>query len=181
MTRNDILSPEALRALLAYDPVTGALVWRPRDAETLASHGLAAPDDLGLWNELHAGATACHGNDGRDYLVVRIGGRRYKAQRVAWAMHHGSWPAGQVRFVGADRSDLSIGNLRVPALTPARQLGSMRINNRSGATGVHWRRSKRLWRARISVDGQRVELGEFARFGDAVRARRNAEQRYRAG
>lgn len=179
MTFNDIPSPEALRALLAYNPATGALIWRPRDAETLAAHGLDTPDDLPLWNEHHAGTNACHGDDGRGYLVVRIDGRRYKAQRVAWALHHGSWPAGQVRFVGADRSDLSIGNLRVSALTPARQPGGMRINNRSGATGVHWRRSKRRWRARISVDGQRVELGEFSRFGDAVRARQEAEQQYR--
>lgn len=181
MTFYDIPNPEALRALLAYDPATGALIWRRRDAETLAAHGLDASDDLALWNEHHAGANACHGGDGRGYLVVRIDGRRYKAQRVAWALHHGSWPAGQVRFVGANRSDLSIGNLRVPCLVPTRQRGDMQVNNRSGATGVHWRRSKRRWRARISVDGQRVELGEFARFGDAVRARREAEQRYRAG
>lgn len=180
MNCTDILSPEALRALLAYNPATGALVWRPRDAETLAAHGLPTPDDLALWNEHHAGTNACHGDDGRGYLVVRIDGRRYKGQRVAWALHHGSWPAGQVRFVGPDRSDLTMSNLRVPALTPARQLGAMQVNNRSGATGVHWRRSKRLWRARISVDGERVELGEFSKFGDAVRARREAEQRYRS-
>lgn len=181
MTHNDLPSPDALRALLTYDPTTGALVWRPRDAETLIVHGLPVPRDLSLWNDVNAGASAICEDDGRGYLVVRIGGRRYVAQRVAWALYHGSWPSGQVRFVGTDRSDLSLGNLRVPAQVPKRQAGGMQINNRSGATGVHWRRSKGCWRARIAVGGQRVELGEFRRFVDAVRARREAEQRYGAG
>lgn len=176
MTRNDIPTPEALRALLAYDPATGALTWRPRDAETLASHGLSVPADLDQWNARCAGTDAAHTDDGQGYRTVSIASRSYKAQRIAWAIHHGAWPAGQVRFVGPDRSDLRISNLRVPS--PPRPRGGMRVDNRSGQTGVHWRRAKSRWRARISVDGERVELGEFARFRDAVLARREAEVRY---
>ena len=149
MTRNDILSPEALRALLAYDPATGALTWRPRDAETLATHGLSVPTDLDKWNARYAGTDAAHTDDGQGYRTVSIASRSYKAQCIAWAIHHDAWPAGQVRFVGPDRSDLRISNLRAPA--PPRPRGGMRVDNRSGQTGVHWRRAKSRWRARISV------------------------------
>ena len=177
MTRNDIPAPEALHALLAYDPASGALTWRPRDAQTLASHGLSVPADLDQWNARYAGTDAAHTDDGQGYRTVSIASRSYKAQRIVWAIEHGAWPTGQVRFVGPNRGDLRISNLRVPA-TP-RPCGGIRVDNRSGATGVHWRRAKRCWRARIGVGGERVELGEFTRFGDALRARRDAEKLYR--
>lgn len=178
MTRNDIPTLEALRALLAYDPATGALAWRPRYRETLATHGLSVAADLDRWNARYAGTDAAHTDDGQGYRTVSIASRSYKAQRIAWAIYHGAWPAGQVRFVGPDRGDLRISNLRVPA--PPRSRGGMRVDNRSGKTGVHWRRAKGCWRARITVDGEHMELGEFTRFIDAVRARREAEKRYRS-
>lgn len=154
MNFNETRSPETLRALLAYDPATGALTWRARDAATLTDHGLTVPNDLAHWNAANAGANAAC-DVGRGSLVVRIEGRRFRAQRVAWALYHGSWSIGQVRFVGVDRGDFSIGNLRVPSRLPARQRGDLQTNNRSGATGVHWRREgmlarthQRRWAAR---------------------------------
>lgn len=61
-----------------------------------------------------------------------------------------------------------------------RPKGWPRVDNRSGVAGVHWRNTKGAWRARIGVEGGRVELGEFVWFGDAVRARREAEKRFRS-
>ena len=50
-----------------------------------------------------------------------------------------------------------------------------RKNNTSGVPGVDWRSSKRLWRAAICFKGRRYYLGSYARFEDAVRARKQAE------
>jgi hypothetical protein len=179
MTCIDLPNPEALLAILAYDPTSGRLSWRSRDAETLAKHDLPVPANLDRWNARYAGTDAAQADDGHGYRTLSIGGRLYKAQRVVWAMHYGRWPTGIIRFVGANRYDLQISNLRAPNPRPIRQKGDKLKNNRSGVTGVHWHRSKRNWRARIQVDGKCISLGEYVHFEDAVRARREAELHYR--
>lgn len=54
---------------------------------------------------------------------------------------------------------------------------TVRRNNTSGVPGVNWRKTKKKWRAEICFKGKRYELGDFARFEDAVRARRAAEEK----
>ena len=53
-----------------------------------------------------------------------------------------------------------------------------RSNNTSGVTGVVWRWKKRRWEASIMFMGIRHNLGMYERFDDAVKARREAEERY---
>ncbi|MBE1526826.1 hypothetical protein GGC65_001282 [Sphingopyxis sp. OAS728] len=179
MARTHLPTPEALHTILSYDAVSGRLSWRARDAETLARHGLPIPTNLDRWNARYAGTEAAQADDGHGYRTLSIGGRLHKAQRVVWAMHYGRWPTGIIRFVGADRRDLRISNLRAPVSRPIRRKGDRLKNNRSGVTGVHWHCSKNNWRARIHVDGKCIALGEYVRFEDAVRVRREAELRYR--
>ena len=52
---------------------------------------------------------------------------------------------------------------------------TLRHNNKSGVTGVDWQKRDRRWRASICFKGQRLFLGRFERFDDAVTARKNAE------
>lgn len=52
----------------------------------------------------------------------------------------------------------------------------VRRNNTSGVTGVDWLASKGRWRATICFKGKRYYLGSYARFEDAVRARKLAEE-----
>ena len=53
---------------------------------------------------------------------------------------------------------------------------TVRKNNTSGVPGVDWRTDKRLWRAMICFKGKRYYLGSYGRFGDAVKARKRAEE-----
>ncbi len=53
---------------------------------------------------------------------------------------------------------------------------TVRRNNTSGVPGVDWRASRRLWRASICFKGKRYYLGSYARFEDAVEARKQAER-----
>ena len=55
--------------------------------------------------------------------------------------------------------------------------GTIRRNNKSGVPGVHWVSSRRRWRASICFKGERIFLGSYDDFEDAVRARREAEER----
>lgn len=54
--------------------------------------------------------------------------------------------------------------------------GTVRRNNTSGVPGVDWRSGKRMWRAVICFQGKRRYLGAYARFEDAVKARKRAEE-----
>ena len=51
----------------------------------------------------------------------------------------------------------------------------VRSNNTSGVPGVDWQADKQLWRATICFKGRRRFLGRYARFEDAVKARKRAE------
>lgn len=53
-----------------------------------------------------------------------------------------------------------------------------RKNNTSGVPGVDWRADKARWRASICFKGKRRCLGSYARFEDAVKARKQAEEAY---
>lgn len=51
-------------------------------------------------------------------------------------------------------------------------------NNTSGVTGVTWHNRDNVWQARIKVDYRYVHLGYFDNFEDAVKARKEAEDKY---
>ena len=51
-----------------------------------------------------------------------------------------------------------------------------RCNNTSGVPGVDWVASKGRWRAVICFQGKRRYLGSYAKFEDAVKARKRAEE-----
>lgn len=52
------------------------------------------------------------------------------------------------------------------------------INNTSGVKGVSWNKSKEAWDAYINIHGKRIRLGRYAKFEDAVKARKRAEEEY---
>lgn len=53
---------------------------------------------------------------------------------------------------------------------------TVRRSNTSGVPGVDWLPAKQRWRATICFQGRRRYLGSYARFEDAVKARRRAEK-----
>ncbi len=50
--------------------------------------------------------------------------------------------------------------------------------NTSGVTGVTYDKRSGRWRAQIGFKGQKIKLGYFYRFEDAVKARQRAEEKY---
>lgn len=55
---------------------------------------------------------------------------------------------------------------------------SIGSNNTSGVSGVNWDKHLGKWRARITVNYQRIDLGAYNKFEDAVKARKDAEEKY---
>lgn len=56
----------------------------------------------------------------------------------------------------------------------------LRIDNKSGVTGVSIRKEncKKKYRASIRIDGKNVHLGSFENIEDAIKARKEAEAKY---
>lgn len=70
------------------------------------------------------------------------------------------------------------GNLRVCTISENQYNRLMQNNNTSGAIGVCWDSRYNKWRAYITVEKERIELGKFDNIDDAILIRRNAENEY---
>jgi hypothetical protein len=163
------LSPATLAALLRYNPTTGELFWRYRDRSMFGNEGTFC-----AWNARWAGRCAFSQN-GEGYLTGKILGRKVKAHRIAWAMHYGSWPQGEVDHIDGDRSNNAAQNLRVVSPRQNSRNRGVTGRNTSGVLGVIWRQKCNKWEASITLNRKPKHLGMFANFDDAVAARKSAE------
>lgn len=176
-TKADI-TPELLRQLLRYEPETGKLFWKPRSPFHFVSENrLSKEARADVFNKQNAGKMAFY-DAGKGYMATKIMGVSLKAHRVAWAIYYGEWPDGQIDHINHNRSDNSIGNLRVVSNAENQRNGGMRSDNKSGVCGVIWSSDRNKWRARITVNGKIKNLGCFTLLADAVGARKAAEASY---
>ena len=160
MTRpSQIETPEhlaKLRCVLVYDEDRGCLFW----------HGLSgARADR---NGMEAGSLRPDG-----YLQFAFKRRPHLAHRVAWAMHHGHWPADFIDHIDGNRSDNRITNLRVVTAGQNSQNAGDKPRKVGPAKGVHPLRDR--FCAYISKGGKKFHLGTYASIADAVQARKIAE------
>lgn len=95
MNKSPLIEMAEVRGLLHYDPVTGRFTWLTR-----------------VRSDIPAGSEAGSFCD-QGYRVILIGGKAYRAHRLAWLLTHGEWPRGDVYHVNRDRSDNRIANLRL--------------------------------------------------------------------
>jgi hypothetical protein len=143
-----LLHPDEVKSLLSYDGTTGHLTWKPRVGNV-------------SFNARHAGRRAFTSKESDGYLQGRIHGIHMKAHRVAWCIHYGYWPDGQIDHINGDRSDNRIENLRVvDNVTNCRNKG-MDSRNTSGYTGVSFCKSNSKWMAGYTKDYIRHHVGYF--------------------
>lgn len=177
MASKALPSPEVLRQLLRYEPETGKLFWLPRGAEWFGG-----TRDLGYssraWNAARAGKEAMTNVSSRGYKTGRIFRACVKAHRVAWAVHYGEWPKGEIDHINRDKGDNRIENLRDVTGAVNSKNQPMLPSNKSGKTGVCWSPAIGKWHANIRSDGVRHHLGFFADIADAISAREAAEKRF---
>lgn len=76
------------------------------------------------------------------------------------------------------RNDNRKSNLRIATTSDNIKNIGLRKNNTSGVTGVQWKPRDHIWEAWITVMYNKIYLGRFINFDDAVKARKEAEQKY---
>lgn len=137
---------EQVAAILSYDSETGQLTY----ARSSSNGRMKAGEVAGGVNR-------------QGYRILNMLGRRFKAHRVAWLLHFGVWPTGEVDHINGARSDNRIANLRDCSKSSNQQnVWRPRADSTLGFRGVHklGGRSKR-YLARTYVDGKRIAIGHF--------------------
>lgn len=160
-----------LARLLRYEPETGKLFWLRRPLSMF-------PDERAwkIWNTRYANFEAFTSLNPSGYRRGAIFGRTFAAHRVAWAVHHGEWPQGEIDHINGNRADNRLSNLREVDSAGNHKNLSRASNNKSGVTGVHWCNTWNRWIAKIKVGGKTKSLGQFEHFENAVAARQKAQQ-----
>lgn len=170
MAKRDFPTPELLRQLLDYEPVTGRLIWKPRPLEMFATKRAFL-----TWNKRFAGN---EGFTAKDRLHgYRVGNVNYKlcmAHRVIWAIVHGEYPDSDVDHINGNRSDNRIVNLRAATRSQNNCNSGLRSDNTSGYRGVSFQAQYGKWEARIHADKKKHRLGYFDTAEEAAEAYRKA-------
>lgn len=134
---------DILENYLSYDPNTGDLTWINSPAK-----------------RVKVGDKVSHvGSDG--YISLQFQGTRYKAHRVAWFLHYGIWPEGDLDHINNDRTDNRICNLRTCTRQDNLRNMSKQPNKTSKFKGVS-RRKNGLFESYYSFGNKKHSLGLFS-------------------
>ena len=69
-------------------------------------------------------------------------------------------------------------NLRVISHAENNRNNKLSKNNTSGVTGVYYEKSIHKWNAAIMIDGKKINLGYYKDIEDAIKVRKEAEEKY---
>ena len=165
------VAPSLVSDLLAYDPTTGKLFWKPRPASSFPSlRGANA------WNATYAGKEAFTAPHNQGYRTGTLMKQVYLAHRVIWALMTGEWPTDEIDHINHDRSDNRWENLRQVTRHVNKKNVSKQRNNTSGVPGVVWDKSEGKWQARIQENRVLHILGRYDSIEEAVKVRKQAER-----
>ena len=159
------------RERLEYDPESGKLFWKAKDTTNDASGKAKA------WNGLYAGKETGSGN-AWGYLVVNMWGTPYRAHRLAWAIYYGEEPPEMIDHINGNRTDNRLCNLRAATATENVRNRVVRKDSRTGLKGVTFHSGSGKWRARISVNKTKIDLGLHGSAHDAAEAYQAAAIRH---
>ena len=146
---------------LRYDQKTGNFFW-------LVNKGKGKSGNI-------AGTTNADG-----YVIIRIGGKRYMAHRVAWFLVKGKMPDGDIDHINGVRNDNRIENLRdVSRAVNLQNQKKSRIKNKY--IGVTWDKATKKWKSQITVNYKHINIGRFNTEEEAYAAYLTAKRNLHEG
>lgn len=83
-----------------------------------------------------------------------------------------------IDHINNNKFDNRKSNLRKVTASQNNMNKRLRQDSTSGYTGVYWGKQHNKWMAKIVVCGKQIHLGFFDNFEDAVKARKQAENKY---
>lgn len=152
---------EYIRENLRYDPETGYLWWIKESDHR-----------VGKKRDLDKSADYIHKNSGYVNVNLSLTGGQfpYRAHRVAWFLHYGSWPDKSLDHINGIKTDNRIENLR-----PATQQENDRNRKAykgcsSKYKGVSWSKSCQKWKSYIRSNQRQEHLGIYSSEEEAAQA-----------
>lgn len=169
------LTADLIRSLMAYDPETGLLTWKPRPPEMFPSGDKwHTPEQMAyIWNAKNAGKEACACVDG-GYKQGGLFYNKLKAHRAAWAIMTGEMPKGQIDHINGDGTDNRWVNLRLVDSAGNARNQKRHCTNTSGHTGVSWDKRTQKWEAYYWTGKTNKTLGRFDDINEAAEVARRA-------
>lgn len=165
LERREDLTQEQVREWFHYNPATGDLTrLKKYDA----------------WGNIHSVCLLIRGKNNRGYYWSKLFNQVFLGHRLIWLWMTGEHPKHEIDHINGVRTDNRWLNLRqVTSFENSRNQG-VRKDCTCHVRGVNYNdrknnRGNPYWCARISHKGVRYHLGNFEKFEDAVKARKQAE------
>lgn len=116
----------------------------------------------------------------KGYRIIKINKKRYYEHHLIWLYHYGSLPINFIDHINRIPSDNRIENLRICENNHIEngQNCNLRTDNKSGIKGIHWYPQTNKWRAEIMVNKKRIHLGYSSSKDEAIKMRKEAENKY---
>jgi hypothetical protein len=108
--------------------------------------------------------------------MIKIDKRFYYAHKLAWLLSYGEWPLSDIDHANRDGLDNRISNLRLCTMSQNQANRKRNRNNTAGAKGVHKRKNNGRFRAYVTINGRRTNIGTFGTLDEATEARTYAAQ-----
>jgi hypothetical protein len=161
-----------LHEILDYDPETGVFTWKRRPLH-LFKESKWRKRNCKAWNTHFAGTQAGCSN-GR-YIVIGVKGKLCLAHRLAYIYVYGDIGDDEVDHINWDGTDNRIAYLKRVGRRGNQLNMYPTASNTSGVVGVGYDKERSLWTAHIGGKRDQKNLGRFADFDSAVKARYDAE------
>ncbi|WP_288804427.1 HNH endonuclease [uncultured Novosphingobium sp.] len=156
--KHPLPSIDELRHRFTYDHETGIILTRLREGND--------PYILSYNRRLANKRVGCIMNAG--YLSIYVGKLFILGHRIAWALHYGEWPNGEIDHRDGNKLNNAISNLRIA--TRAQNIISRKLRGVSKFKGVTPSMNGKKWRSYIRINGRSVYLGTFEREEAAAEA-----------
>jgi hypothetical protein len=145
---------------LEYNPTTGLFIWIKKHKPNCVIGSKA-----GVVNT-------------QGYITISFKGNQYLAHRLAYWYMNGMLPTHQIDHKNRIRTDNKWNNLRAVTNQINSQNSGLKSNNKTGYSGVHFRKDRKKYQVQIMYKNKRICIGHFKDLSDAVKARKDAEIRY---
>lgn len=154
--RDDAWYKNDLLERLCYDPETGKINWKVD----------------------HGGREALCGLHQLGYLYGRVYKKAFYAHRVAWLLHYGDWPEGEIDHINGNRADNRLCNLRdIPKDVNAKNK-RMSSRNKTGYNGVCFNKRNGKYLVQVGSKGFKKFSAHYETLDEAVRVRREKEAEF---
>lgn len=144
-----LLNQKQIQKLLNYNSDTGVFKWKIKR------------------KNLFDKKAGCLCKDG--YIIIKINQISYRAHRLAWLYVYGKFPDKYIDHINRIKDDNRICNLRDVNHSINCHNIKLQKDNTSGYKGICWDKQMKMWKARISFNNKRINLGYYNDIKDAIK------------